>query len=366
MAMKRILSFDGGGIRGMFSLQIAARIEQLLREEYGRPDLVLANVVDFFAGTSTGAIIAACLAWGKPVEEVERLYFRYGKAMFAPQPWWGRVRAKYRADALATIFKQEFREHDGRSAVLGSPRLKPYLLVVMRNATTGSPWPISSNPNATFNDAASPESNLRIPLWQLLRASTAAPTFFPPEQIAVGSRSYLFVDGGITPFNNPALLAVLMATLPCYKLNWPSGREALHVISVGTGSHRAHLPAKVVKQIYVWDHLRFVIPALMGSVSSNQDALCRVLGDCVHGAALDSELGDLTKPTLLSPTDQKFTYARYNCAMDSPEVGLPLTPAELKLDNLRMMPRLQEIGRAYAARCVQREALFPRREVAAC
>ncbi len=52
---KRILSFDGGGIRGLFSLQIAARIEQLFREEYDQPSLVLSDVYDMFAGTSTGA-----------------------------------------------------------------------------------------------------------------------------------------------------------------------------------------------------------------------------------------------------------------------------------------------------------------------
>jgi hypothetical protein len=363
--VKRILAFDGGGIRGIFSLQIAARIEQLFRDEYGRPDLVLADVVDLFAGTSTGAIIAACLAWGRPVEDIDRLYFQHGRAMFAPQPWWGRVRAKYRAEKLATLFKQEFCEQDGRPAILGSPRLKPYLLVVMRNATTGSPWPISSNPKATFNEATSAESNLKIPLWQLLRASTAAPTFFPPQEIAIGSCTYLFVDGGVTPFNNPALLAVLMATLPCYKLGWPTGRDSLHVISVGTGSHRACLPAKVAKQIYVWDHLRFVIPALMGSVASNQDALCRVLGDCVHGDKLDSELGDLHCPTLREAEDKKFTYARYNCGLDSKDIGLQLTAAELQLDNLRMMPRLKEIGREYAD-CVKREHLFPRVEAAAC
>ena len=66
---KRILSFDGGGIRGIFSLQIAARIEQLFRDEYDQPKLVLSDVYGHFAGTSTGAIIAAFLA----LRAVERL-----------------------------------------------------------------------------------------------------------------------------------------------------------------------------------------------------------------------------------------------------------------------------------------------------
>ena len=362
--MKRILSFDGGGIRGIFALQIAARIEALLREQCGQPDLVLSKVVDLFAGTSTGAIIAACLAVGYPVAEVEELYVRHGAAMFARQPLWERLKAKYRGDALAAMFQERFKEPDGSPVLLSSRRLESMLLVVARNATTGSPWPISNNPRAAFNDPSRPDSNLNIPLWQLVRASTAAPGFFPPEQIALGSQKFLFVDGGITPFNNPALLAVLMATLPCYRLEWPTGRDALHVISIGTGSHRSHLPRTVPNRIYLWDHLRFVIPALMSSVSANQDAVCRVLGDCVHGAPLDSEIGDLRAPTLLTASEQKFTYARYDCALDSEEAGVPLKARELRLDSLAMIGRLQAIGRRYADEHVQSCDLWPRGAVA--
>jgi hypothetical protein len=358
--MKRILTFDGGGIRGLFSLQIAARVEALLREAHGRPDLVLADVVDLFAGTSTGAIIAACLAWGASVEEVEQLYLDHARAMFARQRMFGRLKAKYRADSLAKVFRSYFAEADGSPALLGSGRLKKLLLVVMRNASTGSPWPISSNPRAAFNDLSRPDSNLRIPLWQLLRASTAAPMYFPPEEITVGSERFLFVDGGVTPFNNPSLLAVLMATLPCYRLEWPAGREHLHVIAIGTGMQRTHLPPKVAKKVYVWDEVRFAVPALMQSVSMHQDVLCRVLGDCVHGAGLDSEIGALDSPTLLPDAAQRFTYVRYNVAMDSREIGLPLTRKELELDNLKMMPRLRDIGRDYAAANVNAAHLWPR------
>src|SRR4030095_15878482 len=118
---------------------------------------------------------------------------------------------------------------------LGSNRLK-LLLILMRNASTGSTWPVSNNPAAKYNDRSLPDCNLSIPLWQILRASTAAPTYFAPEEIRLAGPQHMFVDGGITPFNNPALIAVLMATLPDYKLNWPTGRDALHVVSVGTGT----------------------------------------------------------------------------------------------------------------------------------
>jgi hypothetical protein len=227
--MKRILAFDGGGIRGLFSLQVAARVEALLRDAYGRSDLVLADVVDLFAGTSTGAIIAACLAWGAPVEDVERLYLDHARAMFVRQPILGRLKAKYRADSLATVFRSYFAEADGSPALLGSPRLKKLLLVVMRNASTGSPWPISSNPYAAFNDLSRPDSNLRIPLWQLLRASTAAPLYFPPEEIAVGSQRFLFV---------PPPSPLVTEWLEFLGITGPLGASAMGVLLISDESSR--------------------------------------------------------------------------------------------------------------------------------
>jgi hypothetical protein len=358
---KRIMSFDGGGIRGIFSLQIAARIEQLFRDEYDQPALVLSDVYDLFAGTSTGAIVAAALAWGHSVSDVESLYVSRGKQMFAHQnpllPW-RRLKSKYRVQAIADFFRSQFMEDDGSPALLGSAKLKKSLLVVMRNATTGAPWPITNNPHALYNDPTLTNNNLRIPLWQLLRASTAAPTFFPPEAITLGSDTFLFVDGGVTPYNNPALLAALMATLPAYRMNWPAGPAALHVVSIGTGGHRTHLLKQVAEKTYVWDALGFVIPSLIDDSAIHQDMMCRILGDCVHGATLDSELGALDAPTLFARGEQKFTYARYNCMLDSRDVGNPMTPTELQLDNLLVIERLQTIGREYAARTVRREHLF--------
>jgi hypothetical protein len=355
--MRRILSIDGGGIRGVFALQVLARVEALLRQEHGRADLVLADAFDLFAGTSTGAIIAACLCWGMPVEEVHRLYVDRGRDMFAREPWYRWWYAKYRSGAIAAMFKSLFAETDGMPALLGTSRLRKTLLVVMRNATTGSPWPISNNPHATFNDRCRPDCNLDIPLWQLIRGSTAAPSYFPPQPIDVGGHPFVFVDGGITPFNNPALLAVVMATLPQFRMNWPASREQLHVVSVGTGLVRVRLPRKRPVSINILDHLRHVIPALLASTALEQDMLCRILGDCLHGDPIDSELGELTAPTLLSADQQKFTYVRYDMPLQSPQDAPEAMPS---LDDLQRLQWLIDQGRACAADEVRREHLFPR------
>lgn len=400
--MKRILALDGGGIRGVFTLQILARIEELFRQEKKNPSLVLAEVFDMFAGSSTGAIIATFLSWGLPVRHdkcnvrekelpsIEELYLTQSEEMFAREPWYRRWKAKYRADAIGRFFGKFFCEdHEGKivPALLGSKRLRTKLLIVVRNASTGSPWPLSNNPAALYNqprpgcsplahhplpaddafrNPPGPVCNLDIPLWKLLRASTAAPSFFPPQEIEVEGKPHLFVDGGITPYNNPALIAVLMATLPGYRLCWPATRRELHVVSVGTSSVVASLPQKVAKRIHLVDHLRFVIPALLGTVAWEQDYLCRVLGDCVHGAGLcngelDSEIGALDRPekpgqaTLLSWVEKKFTYVRYDQIVKA--AG---REDKTQLDDLTQIPTLISSGKEFAEEHVRREHLYPR------
>src|SRR5256885_2374773 len=133
--MKRILSIDGGGIRGVFALKILRRIEQLYREERRQPDLVLANVFDMFAGTSTGAIVATCLCWGMPVERIEKLYVEQGAQMFTRASWYRRwIWNKYRSETLEKTFQDLFREDapDAAPALLGSANLHAKLVVVMR------------------------------------------------------------------------------------------------------------------------------------------------------------------------------------------------------------------------------------------
>ena len=61
---KKLLALDGGGIRGIVSLEVLYSIEQIVRKKLGRPDAVLADYFDYMAGTSAGAIIATALSWG--------------------------------------------------------------------------------------------------------------------------------------------------------------------------------------------------------------------------------------------------------------------------------------------------------------
>jgi hypothetical protein len=79
---KRILSLDGGGIRGILTLEYLEVIEGMLRQRTGRPDLCLADYFDLIGGTSTGAIIAATLACGMPVAKIKKVYRDLGASVF--------------------------------------------------------------------------------------------------------------------------------------------------------------------------------------------------------------------------------------------------------------------------------------------
>lgn len=351
--MKRILALDGGGIRGVFSLQILSRMEQLFRQHYDREDLVLADVFDCFAGTSTGAIIATGLCWGMSVSEIETLYVQRGAQMFAKSAWYRRFHSKYRAESIQDFFKQCFHEDDADQtpATFGTSKLRKMLIVVMRNATTGSPWPLSNHPNAKYNDRTRSDCNLNIPLWQLLRASTAAPSYFPPQEIALGGKTQLFVDGAITPYNNPALLAAMMTTLPSYGVAWPTGCDKLSLISIGTGVRRAKMRRLFSKQVNLFDQLGHAIPALITATALEQDVICRILGNCVHGESIDREIGRIDNPTLIRPELQLFNYARYDLQLDTASVQL--TQDQAQIDNLVAIPILQRVGKEYASQHVQ-------------
>ena len=152
-----------------------------------------------------------------------------------------------------------------------------------------------------------------------------------------------------------------MATLPPYGLSWPASRDSLHVVSVGTCSTRARLPKSLADDVNMMDAIKYLAPALIGAISVEQDVLCRVLGDCVHGAQIDSEIKSLESPTLLAAHEQKFTYVRYDQPLDAKDpLAKQLLDAGAQIDDLNAIPLWLEMGRTYAAEHVKREHLYPR------
>jgi hypothetical protein len=373
---KRLLAIDGGGIRGILALGVLRRIEALLKARSGRADFRLSDYFDYIAGTSTGGIIAAGLSVGKSVDEILAFYKEAGAQMFVKANLLRRLRYKFESEPLAEKLKQVF----GATTTFGSDDIRTLLLLVMRNATTDSPWPLSNNPFAKYNNPQRIDGNLQFPLWQLVRASTAAPTYFPPEVIFLPSESpgkekeFVFVDGGVTMYNNPAFQMFLMATLECYwpraplgQRGWATGSENMLIVSVGTGTSPNVRNGLEPDDMNLLFNATTIPSALMFAALNEQDLLCRVFGKCLAGDPLDRELGDLMPAHGALGDGQKlFTYVRYNVELTRQGLdGIGCTTIQpervQKLDSIDAMEELFTVGTAVAKKKVREDhfAGFP-------
>jgi len=353
---KKLLAVDGGGIRGVLALEVLQKIEDLLKAKSGRPDFRLADYFDYIAGTSTGGIIAAGLSMGMSVGEILKFYQEAGAQMFVKANLLRRLRYKFEDEPLA----EKLREVFASDTTLGSEKLQTLLLLVMRNATTDSPWPISNNPYARYNGRTRDDCNLDLPLWQLVRASTAAPTFFPPEVIVLSpgtatAREFVFVDGGVTMYNNPAFQMFLMATLDRYwalkpEARWQTGAEHMLVVSVGTGTSPAARQGLEPDEMNLLFNATTIPSALMFAALNEQDLLCRVFGDCRAGEALDREVGDLVGSDGPLQHGQKlFTYLRYNAELTREGLDAlgcrDIEPKTVQqMDSIEGIPELRRVG----------------------
>jgi hypothetical protein len=358
---KKLLAIDGGGIRGVLALEVLQRIEDLLKANSGNPDFRLADYFDYIAGTSTGGIIAAGLSIGMSVGEILAFYQEAGGQMFVKANLLRRLRYKFEDEPLAAKLRDVF----APDTTLGSEKLRTLLLLVMRNATTDSPWPISNNPYAKYNDTAHPHCNLKFPLWQLVRASTAAPTFFPPEVIVLpsappaGEREFVFVDGGVTMYNNPAFQMFLMATLDRYwsakpEARWRPGADRMLIVSVGTGTSPDARSGLEPDQMNLLFNATTIPSALMFAALNEQDLLCRVFGHCRAGDPIDREVGDLIGSAgPLQHRQKLFTYVRYNAELTREGLDAlgcrDIKPeAVQQLDSIDGIPDLLRVGKRVA------------------
>lgn len=345
---KRLLALDGGGIRGALSLPFLKRIESILRRRHSRPRLRLCDYFDLIGGTSTGSIIAAGLAIGMEVAELQTLYLDLGAHVFSRRKvkvW----EALYNEGPLLKHLARFFGER-----TLGDPSIATGLCVVAKRADTGGTWPLINHPEARFY-----AKNKDIPLRDVVRASTAAPLFFVPQRLEVGDGEVgAFVDGGVSMCNNPALQLLLVATLKGFPFRWPLGRDRLLLVSVGTGVWKTRRPVDEVIDAKAWDWPRQVPNMLMSDASSLNQLILQWISDTPTPWLIDSEVGDLSADRLAA--QPLLSYLRYNATLEEePLRELGLAELAPRLESLRKMNEggnaadLQRVGAAAAGRQVK-------------
>ncbi|MCB1905864.1 MAG: patatin-like phospholipase family protein [Rhodocyclaceae bacterium] len=362
---KRILALDGGGLRGVLTLGILREIETVLRKQHGDdPDFRLCDHFDLIAGTSTGAIIAAALSLGMTVDEVYGHYQALGNLVFKRSLLrWGALRAKYDAKEVAKALIGVLGER-----TLDSAEIRTGLLVMTKRLDTGSAWTLTNNPKAPYFRAgknATTIPNGEYPLWQVVRASTAAPYFFDPESIKIGRAAEGlkavrgdFVDGGVSPANNPALQALMTATMAGYGFGWQAGADRLQVVSVGTGKADPEVGHANIVESRAALHAVLSLKALMEDCADQVEAIMQWLSDSPTARDIDRAMKKCGPPLGGQPL---CSYLRYNVLLEkdwcAAALGEKFSRKALKaleaMDEPKNMPELDRLGRLAGRKLVK-------------
>lgn len=209
--MKRLLSVDGGGIRGVLPLALLVEIET----RAGKP---CADLFDMMTGTSIGGIIATGLAHRVPAKTLYRMLVDQGGTIFA-KTWltglWSLIGPKYSAAPLEKCLAQQLGS-TRLSDIVGTELLVPACDLIRGDTIFFKSW--RARKDLAYDFA----------LRDIARATSAAETYFAPADVSsYTSAVYKMIDGG-TAINNPTVAAILEADQL-----WPG--EELKVLSIGTG-----------------------------------------------------------------------------------------------------------------------------------
>jgi hypothetical protein len=347
---KRVLALDGGGVRGALTVAFLERIETLLEARYGA-DVRLGNHVDLVGGTSTGAVIAGALALGYRTAQVKDFYLKLAPYAFKRQRWAIPVlQAKFDARGLRSQIEDVVGNRE-----LSSPDLITGFCIITKRMDTGSPWIISNNPRAPYwEDGNGYIGNKHYPLVNLVRASTAAPHFFDPELLPISqnlavlpdsvakplnvpwpARAFntvlehiglrkkvkidpnvygLFVDGGVTPHNNPSLALFNMATMSPFNINWPRGPDKLTIVSLGTGTFRPRLSYESLGFARFTKLAFHALISLMSDTETLVLTMMQWMGESPQPWLINSEIGTLAND---APSGGKmFRFLRYDVRLE--------------------------------------------------
>ena len=360
---RTILALDGGGVRGIFSIAILERIEALHAAAAGTP-VRLADRIDLVGGTSTGAIIATGVALRLSAARLRQVYLELAPRVFR--------RPKLRLALIHALFDASALRREIEAVVgdrcLDTPDLTTGLAIVTKRLDTGGAWIVSNNPRARYwedDPGGRYIGNRHYRIADLIRASAAAPYFFEPQEIPIarGKPPGLFVDGGITPHNNPALALLQLATIPAYGYAWPAGVDRLRILSVGTGTHRNRMSLDTARRAPAAQLGIAALASMVSDSSSQVLTMLHMLGRTHTPWSLNSEIGDLGGFTL--GPEPLFTFERYDARLDRDwlkrELGIVVGHAEIaaltRLDNIDAIPLAYEIGTAVAQRMVKPEHL---------
>ena len=225
----KILSIDGGGIKGIFPAYFLMLIEEELKKR-GDGKTKIYQHFDLITGTSTGGIIALALSFGVPAKEIYQLYIDNVKGIFGSKKnlILQVFNSSHKSDFLENLIKNKFKEYNNGI----DPRLndcKTDVCIPVYDLVNGNPSLLKTRYHETF------KRDYHIPAYKVAMATAAAPTYFNPYSTSYVDLNNIEkpfsnkVDGGVMA-NNPTLIAFLEAT-KAFKVKVSN----LEILSLGTG-----------------------------------------------------------------------------------------------------------------------------------
>tara|TARA_R110001632_G_scaffold60284_3_gene146408 strand:- start:82941 stop:83996 length:1056 start_codon:yes stop_codon:yes gene_type:complete len=235
----RVLSLNGGGARGLFTISVLAEIERILEEKTGHEEVKAGDYFDLITGTSIGGILALGLASGKSARELESVFRSKAPDIF-PRRW------KF-VNTVRSIFMPKYDSKPLYDAVISMidpeisfNNLKRRVMIPAVNLSTGKPQFFKTPHNPDFNRDG------RLKLIDAAMATSAAPTYFSPHYCP-DIDSY-FADGGLVA-NNPSFIG-LHEVLQDMKSDFEQAKVAdIKILNIGTlGEEYTISPAAISSQ----------------------------------------------------------------------------------------------------------------------
>jgi patatin-like phospholipase/acyl hydrolase len=250
--MKKILSIDGGGIRGIVAVLMLKALEKKLQRK-------IVDSFDMFAGTSTGALIALMLCSGQSysIEDIFQTYLIDSDKIFSKrwQSFNGWVSPKYSSDVSSAYFKNVFGD-------LKTSDLKNHIFIPSFDMKTFKPL--------FFTKDKKTHPDIEYYLSDICSATTAAPTFFSPACISsvCKKHEHICIDGGFVA-NNPSLYAAI-ETMKTFDVH----PEDIVIVSVGTGMTK-YIKGEHVK---TWGKIQWASPVSDILIDGNNESVVYACG----------------------------------------------------------------------------------------
>jgi uncharacterized protein len=162
----------------------------------------------------------------------------------------------------------------------------------------------------------------------------------------------LFIDGGVTPYNNPTMALLMMTQLKGFGIEWPLGVDKLSIISVGTGTYRTKLSFNELRWFGPLKVTLRALLSLMGDMETLALAQMQWLGKCPQPWQINSEVGDLAKDA--PPGDKWFQFLRYDVRLEKKwiEVNLEQKVDERDVERFQRMDDPGIIKAIYDLACI--------------